>query len=80
MTPTERPEMPRYIDMTPAQRAKVWKPFFEARVANAAAYIADAERDVAAARARLAAKPDSQMRATLLADAEARLAAVRGEG
>ena len=28
--------MARYIDMTPAQRVKVWKPYFAARTANAA--------------------------------------------
>jgi len=71
--------MARYIDMTPAQRVKVWKPYFAARTANAAAYIAQAEADVATAAARLAAKPASRMYAGLLADAEARLATVRAE-
>ena len=71
--------MARYIDMTEAQRIKVWSREAAARKASAAAYIADAERDVRLALRRWAQNPESTIRQTSLRDADARLAALKTE-
>lgn len=70
--------MPRFIDMTDAQKAQVWKRHIAAGGAgSAAAAIAAAEREVEAARAALAADPNNFFRKAEVRNAERRLSVVK---
>jgi hypothetical protein len=67
--------MPRFIDMTDAQKAQVWKRHVAAGGAGSpAAELAEARRELAEAEARAAAQPGSLLARAALRSARERLA------
>jgi hypothetical protein len=71
--------MARWIDMTDAQKTRLYRICNAKRASQASQYIASAEIEVNQAKARLAAQPNSKIRARSLMDAETRLADIRRE-
>jgi hypothetical protein len=71
--------MTRWIDMTAAQKTRLDIISNTERRRRAPEYVAAAESEVNQAKARLAAQPNSKLRARSLSDAEARLSDVRRE-
>ena len=70
--------MPRFIDMTDAQKAQAWKRHYAAGgVGSRSAAVIEAEGDLEAARAALAMQPNSLLRAGAVRRAEERLAHMR---